>query len=354
MAALGGIDCDIHPAVASTADLQPYLKGYWAEMIPMRTVGLLDLASYPPMNPLSGRDDWRGPSGRAGTDLERLRTDCLDAFGSRIAICNVLHGGQACYNDDMAAAFCAATNDWLAAEWLAKEDRLRGSILLPWELPELAVAEIERLAPDRRFVQAMVLAMGEKPLGKRHYWPIWEALARHDLPLVIHAGSTYRHPPTTIGYGSFFFEDYVAQAQTFGAQVASFVTEGVFDKFPNLKIVLAESGFTWLPSFMWRLDKTWRGLRSEVPWVSRTPFETVREHVRFTLQPIDAPDAGDALERVIDQMGSDEMLLFSTDYPHHQFDGDAAMPDGIPMSLRRKILIDNPLATYSRLEEVMA
>ena len=350
----GGIDCDIHPTVNSTADLVPYLSGYWREMIPMRTMGLLDLASYPPANPLSGRDDWRSANGRAGVELARVQRDCLDAFGTRIAICNVLYGGQACYNDDMAAAMCSATNDWLAAEWLDRDSRLRGAIVIPWENPALAVAEIERVAPDRRFVQAMVLCMGEKPLGKRHYWPIWEACERHGLPLAIHAGSTYHHPPSTIGYGSFFFEDYVAQSQTFGAQVASFVTEGVFEKYPGLKIVLTESGFTWLPAFMWRLDKTWRALRSEVPWVKRTPFETVRAHVRLTLQPVDAPDAGDQLARVIDQLGSDEMLLFSTDYPHWQFDGDAAMPEGVPASLRRKILVDNALATYPRLQEAMA
>ena len=351
---LGGIDCDIHPTVNSTADLLPYLDGYWHEMVQMRTMGMLDLASYPPSNPLSSRDDWRSANGRGGVELAKVQSEALDAFGTRIAICNVLYGGQISYNDDMAAALCSATNDWLAAEWLSKDSRLRGSIVIPTEAPALAAAEIDRLAPDGRFVQVMVLCMGEKPLGKCHYWPIYEAAARHGLPIGIHAGSSYRHPPSTAGYGSFFFEDYAAQSQTFGAQVASFVTEGVFEKFPGLKLVLIESGFTWLPAFMWRLDKTWRGLRAEVPWVTRPPFETVREHVRMTLQPIDAPDSGNQLERVIDQLGSDEMLLFSTDYPHWQFDGDAAMPDGIPQALRRKILIDNALATYPRLQEAMA
>jgi predicted TIM-barrel fold metal-dependent hydrolase len=43
-------------------------------------------------------------------------------------------------------------------------------------------------------------------------------------------------------------------------------------------------------------------------------------------------------------------LLYASDYPHWQFDGDDALPPGIPKSLRRKILIDNPLATYPRLQ----
>jgi uncharacterized protein len=47
------------------------------------------------------------------------------------------------------------------------------------------------------------------------------------------------------------------------------------------------------------------------------------------------------------------MLLFSTDYPHWQFDGDAALPEGLPRDLARKIMIDNPRETYSRLTETV-
>lgn len=348
---LDGIDCDIHPAVGGTKDLLPYLEPYWRDMLQMRTAGQLDLASYPPGVPLTSRPDWRTESGRAGLTLERVQREALDGFGSRYAICNCLYGASACYNDDMAAALCRGINDWMAKEWLDRDPRLRASIVIPTENPELAAEEIERVAPDKRFVQVMVLNMGEMPLGRRHYWPIYKAAERFGLPVGIHAGSTYRHAPTSIGWPSYYIEDYVAQSQTFGAQVASLVTEGVFGKFPGLKVVLIESGFTWLPSFMWRLDKTWQALRVEVPWVTRFPFDIVREHVRMTLQPVDGPPDPKAVLRVIEQMDSDEMLLFSTDYPHWQFDGDEVLPAGLPESLRRKILVENPLATYSRLEE---
>jgi predicted TIM-barrel fold metal-dependent hydrolase len=53
----------------------------------------------------------------------------------------------------------------------------------------------------------------------------------------------------------------------------------------------------------------------------------------------------------MDQIGSDEMLLFSSDYPHWQFDGTAAMPAGIDAGLAKKIMADNPLRTYPRLRE---
>jgi predicted TIM-barrel fold metal-dependent hydrolase len=48
---------------------------------------------------------------------------------------------------------------------------------------------------------------------------------------------------------------------------------------------------------------------------------------------------------------ADEMLLFSTDYPHWQFDGDAVLPEGLSRELVRKIMIDNPRQTYLRLTE---
>ena len=64
----------------------------------------------------------------------------------------------------------------------------------------------------------------------------------------------------------------------------------MFAKYPELKVVLLESGVTWLPAFLWRFRKFWRGVRTEVPWVDRSPGEIVRDHFRLTIQPLDAPD----------------------------------------------------------------
>jgi predicted TIM-barrel fold metal-dependent hydrolase len=134
--------------------------------------------------------------------------------------------------------------------------------------------------------------------------------------------------------------------------VLSFLTEGVFQKFSALKLALIESGITWLPTLLWRTNKTWRGVRPEVPWIDRPPAEIVRDHVRLTLQPVDAP-RGDpqVLARVLAHVGSDRMLLFSTDYPHWHFDGEDVLPEGLADDLVRKLLIDNPLETYPRLRE---
>ena len=54
----------------------------------------------------------------------------------------------------------------------------------------------------------------------------------------------------------------------------------------------------------------------------------IRRHVRFTIQPLDEPPDSSIMAKVIEQIGSDEMLLFSTDYPHWQFERDEVLPKG--------------------------
>ena len=287
----GAIDCDVHPAVPSTAALLPYLGEVWRDQFVNRHIDRtpFTLMSYPPNSPLSARPDWRPASGLPGSDLDLLRKQALDPFGTGIAILNPLHGAIALFNEDMSAALCGAVNDWIAKEWLDREPRLRASILVAAQNPDLAVAEIERLAADRRFVQVLLPAMGDVPLGRRHLWPIYQAAERHGLAIGIHAGSTYRHAPTAAGWPSYQLEDYVAQSAAFENQIISLLAEGVFRKFPGLKFVLIKSGFTWLPTLLWRASKSWRGMRAETPWIDRLPADIVRDHVRLTLQPIDAP-----------------------------------------------------------------
>ena len=361
----GAIDCDVHPAMPRVTALLPYLNDYWRDQIGNRHIDKLpfQLSSYPPSSPLSARPDWspapdQGPIQLRASPPDPIRKHVLDRFGLRFAICNPLHGAVALFNNDMAAALCSAVNDWVAKELLDAEPRLRAAILLPAHDVELSLREIERVAPDRRFVQALFLAMGEAPLGRRSNWPLFAACERHGLTVGIHAGSTYRHAPTYAGWPSYRVEDYVAQSGAFETQLLSLIAEGVFQKFPALKVVLIESGFTWLPHFLWRTGKTWRGVRPEVPWIDRAPAEIVREHVRFTLQPVDAPPhAPEVLARTIEhmteQVGSDDFLLFSTDYPHWQFDGEDVLPEGLGRDTIRKMLIDNALDAYPRLREAV-
>lgn len=344
------IDCDIHPGLEGTrTTLLPYLDDHWREQVTSRAIDGLDLTSYPPHMPLCCRPDWRPKQGKPGSSFEMLKAQALDGMGSTYAICNVLYGAQAVYDPYMAAAFCRAINDWIAAEWLSRDSRLRASIVVPMQAPDLVVEEIERRASDHRFVAILVLAQGETLLGRRHFWPVYEAAQRHKLPIAIHSGSQYRMAPSSIGWPSYRLEYYIAEAQAHQAQLLSLILEGVFGKFPDLKVVLMESGISWLPAFMWRANKTWKGVRVEVPWVDRPPADIMRDHVRLTTQPFDTPPSQSDVEQLIEQIGSDRMLLMSSDYPHWQFDGDSPIPPGLPASIVERMCADNPLETFPRL-----
>jgi hypothetical protein len=351
----GAIDCDLHPAVPGMQALVPYLDDYWQEIVAVRALDKLNfsLTSYPQGTPLACRPDWRTAADKPGTRLDLMRRHVLDPFAVRFGILNCLYGALGLHSEDMAAALCRATNDWIGQEWLDRDPRLRASIVVPAQSPELAAEEIERCAPDRRFVQVLMLLMGELTLGRRYYWPIYRAADRLGLPVGIHAGSANRCAPTPIGWPSYYLEDYVGHSAGFESQLISLVAEGVFAKFPTLKVVLIESGLSWLPGFAWRADKTWHGVRAEVPWVKTAPSQIIRDHVRLTLQPIDAPDQAAQIEELANTLDSDELFLFSTDYPHWQFEGTQAIPAGLDPALARKIMVDNPLRTYARLRETV-
>ena len=345
------IDCDIHPSVGGTrTTLLPYLSEHWQEQVVSRAIDGLDLTSYPPDMPFSGRADWRSDGAKPAHCQETVSRQALDELGSSHAICNVLYGAQAVFDPYMAQDFCKAINDWIKAEWLDADPRLRASMCVPMQAPDLVIDEINRLKDDNRFVSVLMLAQGDVPLGNRQWWPVYELAERLQLPITVHAGSAYRRAPSSIGWPSYRYEYYLVESQAIQGQVMSLILDGVFGKFPNLKVVLAESGVSWLPAFMWRANKTWRGVRVEVPWVDRQPSEILRDSFRVTTQPFDCPDDATTVAQLIDQIGSEDMFLFASDYPHWQFDGSDPIPPHMPAGLVEKMSVDNPLATFPRLE----
>lgn len=346
IAGLDAIDCDVHPRLPLREDLAPFADKYWRDTFDYRAISRLELMSYP-----VSTGAYKRPGSEGATDnAAALAKSLLDPLGLSGAILNVISGAHGAYDPYMAAALCSATNRWLATEWLDKDPRLKASLLVPFQHPEAAVKEIEKYADDKRFVQVLTIVMGDRPLGQRLYWPIYEAMVRHGFALGIHPGSSYRHPPTQCGFTSFRVEEMVHQSQAFAGQVASFVAEGVFGKYPDFKVVLIESGVTWLPSLMWRMSKDWRGVRVEVPWVKVAPAEIIDKHIRMTSQPFDGPADPEEAERLLEHLGNDEMLLYSSDFPHRHKGALENWPANLPARLARKAARENVLSTYARME----
>ena len=330
------IDCDIHPAVGGTrTTLLPYLDDHWKEQVVSRAIDGLDLNSYPPNMPLSGRADWRPANGKPGSDLAMVQRGAFDQLGAeprdlqralrRAGGVRSLYGGRPSARRSTTGSRpngCQRIRGCAPRSWCRCRRRI-------WRSKRSSGAPATTgSSPCWCWRRASML------LGKRHFWPVWQAAEKHKLPIAIHAGSQYRGAPSSIGWPSYRYEYYLAEAQAFQAQILSLVYEGVFGKFPDLKVVLMESGVSWLPAFMWRANKTWRGVRVEVPWVEREPASIIRDHIRVTMQPFDGPPDAAGVADIIEQIGSDKMFLFASDYPHWQFDGDDPMPPHLPASHR--------------------
>jgi len=113
-----------------------------------------------------------------------------------------------------------------------------------------------------------------------------------------------------------------------------------------LRVVFAEGGFSWIVPLLWRLDNLWAELRSETPLVRRRPSEYVHDHVRFTSQPIEEPSDAGQLQRVFERADAANLLMFSTDYPHWDYDDPMHVARQFPAEMRERILRDNARALY--------
>jgi predicted TIM-barrel fold metal-dependent hydrolase len=290
------IDCDLAIAAPPVSALRDHLAAYWRDAVAERGVRSLE-----PNYELPGRYP-RRPEPAAGVGP---------------AIVRPVAAIEALFGEDLTAALARGLNDWLRAEHLDRDARLRGSITVTPHSTEAAVAEIERLAADRRFVQVLLPLRGFVPAGRRELWPIYDACARHGLAVALRPGGNVGGALTPVGWPSHLVEDLASQSQAYQSQVTSLVLEGVFARHPDLRVVLVASGVTWLPPLLWRLDKNWKGVRREVPWVDREPSHAIRRGVRMTVRPFDAPP--DAFAEVLAIDGLPAMLLYAG--------GDGPVPD---------------------------
>ena len=346
------VDCDIHPSLRSQSDLRPYLTehwwDYWQTYGSRVRQGFAKGAVFPKIAPNAARRDAWPETGTPGSDLALMQRQHLDHHNIGIGVLNPLNPTGGDQNPALSTALCSAMNDWLVDAWTSQEPRLKASIMVPFEDGEASRREIRRRAASNDFVQVMLLSRTSEPLGKRRYWPIYEAASEHGLPVAVHVFGYSGHPSTNSGWPSFYIEEGAAHPAACQASIASLIFEGVFDQFPDFRFIVIEAGFAWLPALGWRLDKVWHRLRGEVPHVKRPPSEYIKERIWITTQPMDeSPRPHDVAETMAD-IGWDR-LLYASDYPHWDFDDPKfGLPPGLTADQRAKIRFGNARALFGR------
>ncbi|MBM3677352.1 MAG: amidohydrolase [Actinobacteria bacterium] len=349
------VDCDVHPHVpGGLSGLIRYMShdwrqrlgaGHeqgWAKDVYASQFSIPRNVLY--VNPVGvmRRDAVPEDGSVPCSDPRVVAAQLLDPFGIDRAILiggNVL-GLGGLPDADLAAVIASAYNDWMSEHWLQVDERFRGALVVAPQDAGLAVAEIERVA-DRPGIAQVHLPLMNVLMGERHFHPIYAAAAERGLPISIHPNSAdgifAKAPALAGGVFTYYLEWHTALTQIAQSNVISLVCQGVFERFPGLKIVIAEGGFAWLPDVMWRLDKDWHSVRAEVPWLKRLPSEYILEHVRFTTQPFIEDVAPEHVQAICEIVRAEQTLLFSSDYPHWDFDNPKLALNLLPPATRERV-----------------
>ena len=351
-------DVDVHHRPRSIAELLDYLPTSARELVTAdehRTYPL-----YPPQV-LAGaatsnsgrRADSFGEDGEVpGWNFELHRDQLLDRYNYRRAVLTHDVGDFGMHpNPQVASALCSAANDWTIDHWLDRDDRLRGLVVCPLGQPEAAAAELHRVGGHPRIDGVLLVGspLG-RPLGDPVYHPVYRAAADLGLTLALHQAAserpklTGRTTPSPLASATEMTALMSQQGMHF---VSSFIVHGVFEKFPGLKLLVKEFGVAWIPSLLWRMDQFYDSYKLESSWVRKWPSDYVHEHIKFSTQPIETGHRPHAVADMLQTVdGMDELLCFSSDYPHISFDDPTYVARLLPQHWRRKVMHDNARTIY--------
>ena len=344
----GAVDCDVHVAPAAYADLLPYLSDYWRQYLSEAAVRLTGVGhAYPPGAAVTATQEARDKGWAAPpSTYEQLKERYLDAATPRYAVLNCISGFDNHRNPYFAAAVASAINDWVRETFLEKDDRLRASLTVSPVSPEDAVQEIERAGDDRRVVQVLLPVRSDLPWGHKNNHAMYAAARECSLQVALHAWGRAGKAPTPSGFTTTYLEDYLANQPIAQAQMLSFVSEGVFERFPDLRVIVTECGFAWLPPLLWRFDKDWKGVWREVPWVKDLPSEYVNRHFRLTTAPAHLPPDAAGRAQLLEMLGGAAMLAYASDFPHDHGDSIAPLLSELPAAARRGVVHDTAAELY--------
>lgn len=344
------VDVDVHPAPRVFSELRDYLPPAWRDrQFPDGVFDAIESPLYVAPNKAQRYDSVSPAGGPPCSDPVFTEKQLFEDAGVDYAIMIPLTV-RPVPNPEHEAAVCSATNHWQSETWLSKynsHDRYRGTLRVCSGDPDLAVREIEHWAGHPQFVQVMLNPYMRAPLGQPQYHKIYEAAARHGLPICLHVN---RSPGmgllTPVGYASYFIEHHALYPVMYATHLVSMLTEGVFDRFPDLRVVFVEGGFSWLVPLMWRLEKLCKEFGSEAVSMRRAPREYMKEQIRFSTQPVEEPPRLMDIRHILEWMDASSTVMFSTDYPHWDFDDPKWVLRLLPAEMKSRVLADNALDLY--------
>jgi hypothetical protein len=255
-----------------------------------------------------GPDGWMDFLNRAGIESTVLYPTSGLAYGRIMDV-------------DYAIAVARAYNDWLCHTYARRDPRLRGMALIPMQEPEAAVAELRRAIRELGMCGAMLPSTGLKAhLGAKEYWPVYAEAERLGCALAVHGGA---HQDLGLNTMNIFAATH-ALGHPVGIMIglAGMVFNGIFDRFPGLRVAFLEGGVAW---FLMALERFTGSYAAFIPNDPRKEYlqlekgETVADYVirHAKAGRIYVGVEGDepALAYAVKVAGP-EAFVYSSDFPH--------------------------------------
>ena len=307
----------------------------------------------------------------AATDAKE-RLAVLDEFGiyAQLLYGNVLplgsaqfdHGQQTSSDTEFFLECTRAYNDYLADFASADPDRLIPMMAVPFWDVDLSVAEMHRAAGlgHRGIIfPQFPEAHGQPRLADRRWDRLWAAAQEAEISINFHIGSGGNPDPQVLppecGAGSNASAHVMTYFMDNARTVAAVTCSGLCHRFPDLKFVSVESGFSWIPFALQALDWMWKNSSAHRENADQL---LPSEHFRRQMYACFFFEDGAPLDATIEYLGADS-VLYETDYPH-----PASMAPGpttaavlpkeyiettlghMPEPTLRKILHDNAAKLY--------
>lgn len=318
------VDADAHLSERAE-QLVPYLDEPYASLFGASETGAnVATPSYPKdelFRSLGGKVQW------AEVKDAQAEREAMDRFGiDYVLLTPTLNLYLPIFSDDrFAHALAKAYNDFVIAEFLDDgPDGFKAAATVSPLKPDRAAEEIDRVADHPDVVAALVGSTGVfPPLGDTRYDPLYDALSDHGLPLVLHGATgsfISAHPFIKRGLKSYWELHVVSHPFSQMIQLTSLIGQGFPERYPDVDVVMQEAGVGWIPYTMYRMDNEYGKRRSEVPLLEKKPSEYIKDQWYFTSQPMAEPRETKHLAWMIEMFDGTESLMFSTDYPHYDFD----------------------------------
>jgi predicted TIM-barrel fold metal-dependent hydrolase len=240
-----------------------------------------------------------------------------------------------------------AYNGWLADRLLASEPRIKSMLYLPFNDPEACVRTVEEFGDRKGVIGFMVTSARAKPVHDNAYMRTYAMLEERGLPLSFHGNYNWSD-------NSFALMNRFISVHSIGfvfynmVHMVNWIMNGLPERFPKLKVIWIESGLAWLPFMIQRLDNEYKMRTSEAPALKKLPGDYIRE-MFFSSQPMERPDDLRDLETTFRMIKADTQLLYSSDYPHWDFDLPSVIYD-LPFldeTAKRNILGGNAIKLFN-------